>query len=40
MGSGINYNKKGLNKLIKMICNRQASKLVLIHKDRLLCFCI
>ena len=38
LGSGINYNKKGLNKLIKMICNRQVSKLILTHKDRLLSF--
>jgi putative resolvase len=38
LGSGINYNKKGLNKLIKMICNRQVSKLILTHKDRLLRF--
>ena len=38
LGSGINYNKKGLNKLIKMICDRQVSKLILTHKDRLLRF--
>ena len=38
LGSGINYNKKGLNKLINMICNRQLSKLILTHKDRLLRF--
>ena len=38
LGSGINYNKKGLNKLINMICNRQVSKLILTHKDRLLRF--
>ena len=38
LGSGINYNKKGLNKLIKMICSRQVSKLILTHKDRLLRF--
>ena len=31
LGSGINYNKKGLNKLIKMICNGQVSKLILTH---------
>ena len=31
LGSGINYNKKGLNKLIKMICNRQVSKLILTN---------
>lgn len=38
LGSGINYNKKGLNKLIKMICNKEISKLILTHKDRLLRF--
>ena len=38
LGSGINYNKKGLNKLIKMICNKQVSKLILTHKDWLLRF--
>lgn len=38
LGSGINYNKKGLNKLINMICNRKVSKLILTHKDRLLRF--
>ena len=38
LGSGINYNKKGLDKLIKMICNKELSRLVLTHKDRLLRF--
>ena len=38
LGSGINYKKKGLNKLIKSICSREVSELVLTHKDRLLRF--
>ncbi len=38
LGSGINYNKKGLNKLIDLICKHKVSRLVLTHKDRLLRF--
>lgn len=38
LGSGINYKKKGLNKLIKLICEKKVSRLVLTHKDRLLRF--
>jgi predicted site-specific integrase-resolvase len=38
LGSGLNYKKRGIKKLIKMICNREISKLVLTHKDRLLRF--
>jgi len=38
LGSGINYKKKGLNKLIKLICEGKVSRLVLTHKDRLLRF--
>lgn len=38
LGSGINYNKPGLKKLIQMICLRKVSKLVLTHRDRLLRF--
>lgn len=35
MGSGINYRKKGLIKLIKLICSDQVERLVITHKDRL-----
>jgi predicted site-specific integrase-resolvase len=38
LGSGLNYKKKGLVKLIKMICSEQVDRLVLTHKDRLLTF--
>jgi len=38
LGSGLNYKKRGLKKLIKLICNREISVLVLTHKDRLLRF--
>lgn len=38
LGSGMNYKKKGLVKLIKLICSEQVDRLVLTHKDRLLRF--
>jgi predicted site-specific integrase-resolvase len=38
LGSGLNYNKKGLQQLIKRICFGQVGRLVLTHKDRLLRF--
>jgi excisionase family DNA binding protein len=38
LGSGLNYNKKGLRKLIQRICDGEVSRLVLTHKDRLLRF--
>jgi len=38
LGSGLNYRKRGLRRLIKMICNQEISVLVLTHKDRLLRF--
>ena len=38
LGSGMNYKKKGLCRLIKLICAQQVSRLVLTHKDRLLRF--
>ncbi len=37
-GSGLNYRKKGLIKLIKLICSDQVERLVVTHKDRLLRF--
>ena len=38
LGSGVNYKKRGLNKLLELICDGKVSKLVLTHKDRLLRF--
>lgn len=38
IGSGINYNKKGLNNLIQMIVSNQIEKIVVAYKDRLLRF--
>lgn len=38
IGSGINYNKKGLNQLIDMITNSEVEKIVILYKDRLLRF--
>lgn len=38
LGSGINYKKKGLNRLFKLMCKGKISRLVLTHKDRLLRF--
>ena len=36
LGSGVNYRKKGLKRLIEKILNRQVKRVVLTHKDRLL----
>jgi putative resolvase len=38
LGSGLNYKKKGLIKLIKLLCSHQVDRLVITHKDRLLRF--
>lgn len=38
LGSGLNYSKKGLKKLIKEICLDTVGRLVITHKDRLLRF--
>lgn len=38
IGSGINYNKKGLNQLIDMITNSEIEKIVVLYKDRLIRF--
>jgi len=38
LGSGMNYKKKGLIRLIKLICSNQVDRLVVTHKDRLLRF--
>ena len=38
IGSGINYNKKGLNQLIDMVTNSEVEKIVILYKDRLIRF--
>lgn len=38
LGSGLNYNKKGLQKLLKRILSGEVGRLVVTHKDRLLRF--
>src|SRR5260370_23675354 len=38
LGSGMNYSKKGLNRLLEMILRKQMKRLVITHKDRLLRF--
>lgn len=38
IGSGLNYKKEGLKKLIRMICNKEVKKLVILYKDRLVRF--
>jgi predicted site-specific integrase-resolvase len=38
LGSGINYQKKGLKKLLNEILSDEIGRIVLTHKDRLLRF--
>ena len=38
IGSGINYKKKGLKQLIKLIISNEVEKVVVLYKDRLLRF--
>ena len=38
LGSGLNYKKRGLRNLIKMIISGRVEKIILTHKDRLLRF--
>jgi predicted site-specific integrase-resolvase len=38
LGSGLNYKKRGLKKLLILILKGQVSKIILTHKDRLLRF--
>ena len=38
LGSGMNYRKKGLKKLLDLILNKSIRRLVITHKDRLLRF--
>jgi predicted site-specific integrase-resolvase len=38
LGSGMNYNKKGLRRIIGMLCRREMGRLVVLRQDRLLRF--
>lgn len=38
IGSGINYNKKGLQKIIQLILSKKVEKVVVLYKDRLIRF--
>ena len=38
IGSGINYKKKGLRQLLKLITQNKVEKVVVLYKDRLLRF--
>ena len=38
IGSGINYNKKGLKELLRLIATNQCDTIFVLHKDRLLRF--
>lgn len=38
LGSGLNYKKKGLQQLLKLLLTRQVSHLIVTYKDRLLRF--
>ena len=38
LGSGLNFKKKGLNKLIELIISQKISKIIVTHKDRMLRF--
>lgn len=38
LGSGLNYNKKGLKELISLICSEEIDKIVVNYKDRLIRF--
>ena len=38
IGSGINYNKKGLHQLLDMVVSSEVEKIVVLYKDRLVRF--
>lgn len=38
LGSGLNFKKKGLNKLIELIISHQIKEIIVTHKDRMLRF--
>ena len=35
IGSGINFNRRGLRKIIDLAIDKRVNKLVVAHKDRL-----
>lgn len=38
VGSGLNYNRKGFNQLIYLVCQRQCSQVVVNYQDRIVRF--
>ena len=38
LGSGLNYNKKGLRELMELICSNRIERIVVNYKDRLIRF--
>lgn len=38
LGSGLNYHKRNLKKLLKLLCSGAVKRLVVTHKDRLMRF--
>ena len=38
LGSGLNYNKKGLKELMELICSNRIERIVVNYKDRLIRF--
>lgn len=38
LGSGLNYNKKGLSEIIELICSNEVERIVINYKDRLMRF--
>ena len=38
LGSGLNYNKKGLKELIELICHKEIERVVINYRDRLIRF--
>lgn len=38
LGSGINYNTKGISELIELICSNEVERIVINYKDRLIRF--
>jgi len=38
IGSGMNYNKKGLNQFMDLVTDAKVEKIVILYKDRLVRF--
>jgi predicted site-specific integrase-resolvase len=38
LGSGLKYNKKGLNEIVELICSNEIERIVINYKDRLMRF--